>query len=95
MYLVRSQKIWREAGVELEAAEAENLEGVGDGDRHKLILADSLRHSLPQINRVDFLPKQSDRHPGGEGDVGCVQEAAAAEELRRPQQLDPPLRQPQ
>lgn len=41
-----------------QAIEAENIEGVSDGDRHKLVLADSLRHLISQINIGNILSKQ-------------------------------------
>jgi hypothetical protein len=41
-----------------QAIEAENIQGVSDGDRHKLVRADSIRHSFSQINIGDILSKQ-------------------------------------
>lgn len=76
-----------------QAIEAENIEGVSDGDRHKLVRADSIRHSFSQINIGDILSKQPYWYSRRASDVGSLQKITAAEEVRCPQQLDPSLRQ--
>jgi hypothetical protein len=55
-----------------EAAKAQKLEGGSDGDRNKLVLADSLRHLIPKVNRGNIFPKQPHRYFGSESDVGSV-----------------------